>query len=105
MDEIYELLRGKFRFTKFTINSFTTLWDEEEFSIDIDIRTEKHGDKRLHFSEVKDLNIVSLYSLSHFSSIEIADCAYFQWERADYHVTISEDPISFYCKGIHIENL
>lgn len=105
MDEIYDILRGKLRITRLIINNFTNSWDEE-LSIDIDIWIESYGNKRLHFSEVTYIDVDKDHYLNgEFSSIEISCCTELQWERVDYHVTILEDSMSFYCKNICIESL
>ncbi|GEM_PF-5030382 len=107
MDEIYDILssKNKLRITKLVINNFTNSWDEE-LSIDMYIWTENYGDKKLHFSEVTYMEIDrDRYYNSEFTSIQIFGCTELQWERVDYHVTVLEDSMSFYCKSIHIESL
>jgi len=102
-DEIYDLLKGKYHILSFTINNFVVATEEDDVSIDISIRSEEYGVKKLHFSPAREIKInKKAYKSSDYSLVTITDISDRQWSEIRYEVCISENIMHFYCRYVEI---
>lgn len=103
MQEVNEISVGRIcRIDKIVINNFSTV-NAAELSIDFYIHTEKHGNKKLHFSKVKELDMGYSGSSDYYlmSIIEVTDS---RIPDAKYRVELLEDMITFYCEDVEIDS-
>lgn len=101
MNEVFEILKNSFLIKNVVLNNFTIL--QKELNIEINITSEKYGNRKIFFLNVVKLDIDSdQYGASVASSIIIDDMSDMQWENVCYKVMISEDVMTFYCKEIII---
>lgn len=102
MKDISEILRGDFQIDRIAIENFTAL--HSEVFITIEIHSKKLGNVVIIFENVSGININSEYYFSsENSSILIEDISSSQMEDINYHVAISEDVMSFYCKNMRVK--
>ena len=101
MKNINEILRSDFQIARIAIENFTRLYSE--VLVTIEIHSKEFGNAAILFENVSGFNVNSeYYFCSESSSVLIEDISSAQMEDINYHVAISEDAMSFYCKNITI---
>ena len=104
MVDIIKVLTTSITIRNIVIENFTV--SNSDIMIKIELFSTGYGSKVIEFENVSQINIESdYYHCSFNSSIIIEDLSDCQMEQIRYKVAISEDVMTFYCKGIKLSEV